>query len=345
MVKEFKGNTTKIENLEIMPVPKIEVKREKGIELLAGFLAGQEQLPEDNDEAMEWIALTYTHPELKEDVLNKIKKNKSFIENPEGLYEKTINSIKEYENNTSPLDLEDEIKKREEMLPKYKEQIIKSIEYFRPDIKTSNIKQIEIIPCDKLLPRVDTGRGIDIGNISFIMSHTENPDNFDHEFLHGLINPITEKFTEYFENDEQSKKIFEFTNGGIKGYGNYPVSILNEEIIQTYNEYIKDGVKIPTLSSVKKELGLMTEQDFLNIKNGQGNKNLQKPFEEFKDLNDLKAKIDVFYEKFIKGQQIVKNELRERLLDFYKGYESNKKTDLSLSFEKYFSDNFKKILA
>ncbi|HNW71608.1 MAG TPA: hypothetical protein PKZ36_00670 [Candidatus Paceibacterota bacterium] len=284
MVNEFKANTLRIENNELMPIPKIEVRREKGVELLVGFLASQKQPPEDNDEAMEWIALTYTHPEWKEKVLNKIKKDKSFIKNPEELYEKTINSLKEYEKSSSSIDLSEEVKKRKEMLPKYKEQILNSIEYFRPNIKTSDIKEVVIIPCDKLLSRVETGRGIDMGNTNFIMSHTENPDNFDHEFLHGFINPITEKFTEYFESEEQRKKIFEFTNGGIEGYGNYPVSVLNEEIIQTYNIHIK------------------------------------------------------------KSRLIVKNELRKRLISFYKVYENSKKADKSLSFEKYFSDNYKKIL-
>lgn len=284
MVNEFKENTIKIENNEVMAIPKIEVRREKGVELLVGFLASQKQPLEDNDEAMEWIAITYTHPEWKEEVLNKIKKDKSFIENPEELYEKTINSLREYEKNAPILDIDEEIKKREEMLPQYKEQVIKSIDYFRPNINTSNIKQLIIIPCDKLLPRVETGRGIDMGNINFIMSHTKNPDNFDHEFLHGLINPITEKFTEYFESEEQRKKIFQFTNGGIEGYGDYPVSVLNEEIIQTYNIHIK------------------------------------------------------------KSRLMVKNELRKRLISFYKGYENSKKADKSLSFEKYFSDNYKKIL-
>lgn len=287
MVKEFKGNITKIENLDAMPVPETVIKREKGVELLVGFLASQKQSPEDNEEAMEWISLTYTHPEYKDEILNKIKKHKPFIKNSEELYEKTINSLKEYEKNSPLLDLDEEIKKREKMLPRYKEQVIKSIGYFRPNIKTSNIKQVGIIPCDKLLPRVNTGRSIDIGNIIFIMSHTENPDNFDHEFLHGLINPITEKFTEYFESDEQKDKILKFTNGGIEGYGGYPVSILNEEIIQTYNLYIKN----------KRDISM------------------------------------------------IKTELRKRLFSFLKEYENSKIANNSLSFEKYFSDNFKKILA
>ncbi|HEU0085818.1 MAG TPA: hypothetical protein VFQ59_02565 [Candidatus Paceibacterota bacterium] len=346
MAREFMANAAKIEGLEIMPIPQLEVKREQGIELLAGLLASREQLPKENDEAMEWIALTYAHPEYKDEVLSKIKKYKSFIKNPEELYEKTINSLREYEENAPILDVDDEIKKREETISKYKEQVTKSIEYFRPHVKTSNINKIGIIPCDKVLPRVNMGRGIDIGNTLFIMSHTENPDTFDHEFLHGLINPITEKFTKYFESEEQRKKIFEFTNGGIDGYGDYPVSILNEEIIQTYNEYIKDGGKTPTLSKIKKEFELMTEQDFIKIKSGQkGSEFLRNSFKEFDALKDLQANIEIYYEKFIKDQQILRNELRKRLLDFYRGYEHEKKTKSSLSFEKYFSNNYKQILS
>lgn len=332
-------------NLETMPVPEIEVKREQGIELLTRFLAEQKESLEDNDEAMEWIALSYSHPEYKDEILNKIRKDKAFIKNPEELYEKTINSLREYEKNATSLDVSDEMKKREEMIPKYKEQIEKSIEYFRPEIKTSDIKNVEIIPCDKVLPRIDKGRGITIRNISFIISHTENPDNFDHEFLHGVINPITEKFADYFESEEQRKKIFEFIGGGLKGYGDHPVSVLNEEIIQTYNEYIKGGGKERTLSDVRKELGHMKEEDFIKLKKGQGsNTNLQKPFEEFTDLDDLRARSEVFYEKFIKGQQVVKNELRKRLLSFYREYENAKELNTALSFEKYFSGNYKKIL-
>ena len=296
MIREFKGSIARTENLEVMPVPNIEIKRYPGIELLAGFLANQKQPNGDNKEVMEWIALIYTRPELKDEVFNKIKKDKSFIKDPENLYETTINSLKEYGENTSQLNLDDEIRKREEMLPKYKERITKLIEYFRPNIKTSNIKNVEVIPCDGTLTKVDIGQSINLGDTIFIMSHTKNPDNFDHEFLHGIINPITEKFAEYFESDEQKKKILEFTNGGKEGYGDYSVSILNEEIIETYNKYIKDGGRPSSFLDIKKE------------------------------------------------QPILKNELRKRLLSFYKGYENNKSTNSSLSFEKYFSDNFKKVL-
>ena len=281
-------------NLEITPVPEIEVKRERGIELLAGFLAEQKEPLVDNEEAMEWIALSYNHPEYKEEILNKIRKDKSFIKNPEELYERTINLLKEYDKNIPSLDVSDEIKKRKEMIPKYKEQIEKSIEYFRPEAKTSDIKNIEIIPCDKLLPKIETGKGIHIGDTSFIMSHTENPDNFDHEFLHGIINPITEKFADYFENEEQRKKIFGFIGNKLKNYGDYPVSVLNEEIIQTYNIYIKKDAKEKVMfSRIRTKMELMADNELRKRLF-----NFYKGYEESKGLDESLSFERYFSEKY-----------------------------------------------
>ncbi len=340
MIRKSKENIRrKIENFETMPVPEIEVKRERGIELLAGFLSEQKETIEDNEEALYMIALTYNHPERKDEILNQIKKHKSFIENPEKLYEKTVNNLRSYEKNNKPLNIDKEIEQRKENIPIYKERIKTTIEYFRPDPKTSDIKNVEIIPCDKLLPRINTGRAIHVGTSRFIMSHTENPDNFDHEFLHGIINPITEKLEQVFSNKEK-QKILDLAGNKLKrDYGDYSISLLNEEIIRTYNDLVKQGKKPESLANFQEELKNASEENFKEaIKKDP---NLRKRLTELniKNLNDFRAKSEIYHDGFFE-----KDELRERLFGFYKKYETAKEANKSLSFEKYFSENYKKIL-
>lgn len=336
-----------IEKIEIMPVPDVKVERQLGLELLAGLQKTADyQFKGENDEAISWIALTYTHPEQRRETLENITKHKSFIENPEALYEKIISSLTELEKEVPAFDIEREVQKREGMLPTYKRQIEKSIDYFRPHKESTKIETVIVVPCDKLLPRIKAGRGITIGNTSFILSHTENLDNFDHEFLHSVINPVTEKFTSYFERQENREKIFAYTNGGIEGYGDYPVSILNEELINTYNENIKNGQKAITLKQIKQEFEKLTEEDFARIKNREiGSTVVQDSFQEYGSLKQLVSDVEQYFDKFIKDRRIIKNELRKRILNFYQRYEEERIANPLLTFEKYFSLHYRKILS
>ena len=54
--------------------------------------------------------------------------------------------------------------------------------------------------------------------------------------------------------------------------------------------------------------------------------------------------MEVYYENFIRGKVIVKNKLREKLLDFYRRYEELRKCDKTLSFEKFFLENLSVII-
>ena len=58
------------------------------------------------------------------------------------------------------------------------------------------VKKIIIVPSDKLLSSKDTGSSFHVGDTIVIMSHTENLENFEHEFLHGIINLMTEELAE-----------------------------------------------------------------------------------------------------------------------------------------------------
>jgi hypothetical protein len=334
------------ESVEQIPIPSINIERSLGLEILVGLKTDRKyKFETENEEAVNWIAFCYKNEDLKPEVLEMLRKHKPFIQEPEKLFEQVFESLAEFESDFTPLNLEDEIKKREGLIPLYKERIEKIVSYFGLDTKGMSIEQVIVVPCDNFLGSVESGYSIILGKTLYIMSHTENLDNFDHEFLHSIINPITEKCREYFESQEQAGKIFEYTDGGIDGYGAHPLSVLNEEIINTYVQYVKVNTGEITIEQLRQGLQGINEDDFQKIKGiVKGPKHLQDSFQNYSNLKDLIDNLEDYYENFVRGKVIVKNKLREKLLDFYRRYEELRKDDKNLSFEKFFLEKYSTIL-
>ena len=123
-------------------------------------------------------------------------------------------------------------------------------------------KKVVIIPSDRLLPSKETGQSFHIGDTTVIMSHTENPMNLEHEFLHGIINPITEELAGEIPQEKVVALASEKLKKG-EEYGEHALSLLNEELIRTYNEFIEnEKLNIAIINNELREIVYQLYQRF-----------------------------------------------------------------------------------
>ncbi len=228
---------------EKLPQPQIEVRQEKSLEFVAKAIKDYEDV--GDDEAVFMLALTLDHPEWKDSILEQIKQHKPHVRN----VDKILERLKE---NYFSLSWQSQIQSNaedtvwwNEHLLEVKTRIINLISYFRPS-SNEVAKKVIIIPSDKLLESKDAGGSFHVGDTAIIMSHTKNLGNFEHEFLHGIINPITEEFA----GGISEEKIIALASNKLKkeqGYGDHALSLLNEELIRTYNEFIENKKSIAVI--------------------------------------------------------------------------------------------------
>jgi len=297
-----------------------------------------------DEEALYNIALTMNKPERIDSAANFISKHKDYIQNFYYLREKFLVILTELEKslpseliNQFNLAINKDIEMRSQNIEKTKKQISDLIEFYKPNPGTTKINQIVILPTD-FLYREKAGTAFEFDKTVIIRSHINNPGNFEHEFLHCIINPIVEKLTQQL-TDEQKKKISNYGSYKLKveeKYGEGHESLLCEEFIRTYNDVIQKG-EIPVTFQVfeykLKELNEESFKIFLEKDKKQGNKLFQLGIST---LDDLKNKRKEYWDRF--GE----SKLKIIIYNFYQKYIKERERESNINFEEFVLKEFGK---
>lgn len=250
-----------------------------------------------DEETLYNLALTYQKPERAKRVFSMAQEYKPHIKNLEQHYDSFISVLEQIDQifSNSPLaekfaqaeqqDIEERLKR----LPELTRIISGLIDFFKPDINTTNVKDLIFLPTNPLYPQ-NAGRNFSaFEGEQIIISHVENTMNQEHEFLHGIINPIVKKIFSIL-TEQQKQAISNLASGSLKQLykETNPFSILCEELIKTYNEvfeiggqpqtyedflatissvseeYFQSSLKNPYFKSKCQELGITTKQEFLD---------------------------------------------------------------------------------
>ena len=308
--------------------PPFEVQSEKGFDWI---MRHRSDYPDIGDEeALIWCALTADHPELHDHFLSELIKHKPHIAAPEELLQRIKDDMTT--RTDDPINHESEIQQWQKDIPEVEGRISALISYFSPNYIPS---RVQIIPSDTFI--INSGRGFRIGDQVLISSHTGNLDNVEHEFAHSFMNETVERFAANL-SPEQLSGLFALCNRDLRiNYGDN-VSLLCEEFIRTYNNYIKKGELPMSLDEFKAKLTHLSEKDFDDIKTG--NKRLSIRLQELaiSSLQELRQRTAEYYNRF------ERDEMRDRLIIFYSDYNEAKKTDPTLRFEQFLSKNGLEIL-
>jgi len=294
-----------------------------------------------DEETLYNLALTYQHLERTKKVLEMVAKYKPHIKNPEEVHQKLLALLKSFDQtfSTSPLaekfatEIEQDKNERLKRLAETRKRIKSLIDFFKPDSNTTNVRKLIFVPTDPLY-RTDSGRNFSVfPGEQIIISHIDNIDNQDHEFLHGIINPIIEKLSEQL-TDEQKEKISQLASEKLKqDYGEGYFSLLCEEFIRTYNDVLKRGEKPQTYEDFVRKISSISEEQFQKFL--AQSESLKARCEELgiKTIEDFKNKSQEYFERF------EKNQLRDLIFEIYQEY-LNRPNKESENFEQFILAKF-----
>ncbi len=294
-----------------------------------------------DEETLYNLALTYQNPERAEKVLEMAEKYKPHVKNPQEVHQNLLEILESFDQTFSNSSLaekfaskiEQDKSKRIERLEEAKERIGNLINFFKPDSETTDIQKLVFVPTDPLYKK-NSGRSFSaFPGEQIIISHIDNTDNQDHEFLHGIINPIVEKLSQQL-TDGQKEKISQLANEKLKqDYGESYFSLLCEELIRTYNDVFKRGEKPQTYESFFEKISDIDENQFQEfLKQGKNLKARCKQL-EITTVSDFKSKSQEYFEKF------ERNPLQDLIFDLYQEYsdcpdEENFEQFIMLKFSK-----------
>ncbi len=294
-----------------------------------------------DEETLYNLALTYRHPERAEKVLEMAEKYKPHVINPQEVHQKLLALLESFDQtfSASPLagkfaaEIERDRNERLVKLTETRKRIEGLIDFFKPDSKTTNVQKLSFVPTDPLY-RVNSGRAFSaFPGEQIIISHIDNVDNQDHEFLHGIINPIVEKLFQQLTN-EQKEKISHLASEKLKqDYSDGHFSLLSEEIIRTYGDIFKKGEKPQTYEDFVQKISGVGEEQFQKFL--AQSKNFKARCEELEitTIEDFKNKSQEYFERF------EKNQLRDLIFELYQEYSSrtDKETE---NFEQFILAKF-----
>lgn len=307
-----------------------------------------------NDEAIERVALAKGKPEeVGEKTIEYLTRYKGFKkEEAKRFFKESADLLddisRRYPKMVEILDEKTELdrQEKEEKSEQIKKYIDEAVDFFNPKKETTKTQRVHLLPNDPIKPA--QGYGFDMGEDAYIISIPSSDSGRGlalegltldgitvHEFLHGIINPITEKIE---LNKPEKKRIIDsvsFMLGNDRNYKGNAINLLNESLIRAYPLQFSAGRQI-SLENFKRQAGMMTEELYTEImlkaeRRGMAIKS--KTLEEFK-----KSELEEFYSKYLKDK------LGGRIADFYGDYAAQKEKDPNLSFEDYFTKNYKELL-
>jgi hypothetical protein len=200
--------------------------------------------------------------------------------------------------------------------------------YFSPLEKTN---RVIIVPAGTILSPKD-GHGFHIGGTTVIMSHVGAFDNADHEFLHGIVNGIVRRLLSNL-TAENLRKIPELARKKLVDDYETPESILDEELIRTYNDHIKRGENPLTFPEFSTIVNAMTEEQFHEMLRTDPETSERIAELGIASLSDLRVRAQEYYDAY------EKDILRERIAKLYRQFNEAKKTDQNLPFETFLNQN------
>jgi len=289
-----------------------------------------------DEETLYNIALTYQHPERAEKVLEMMGRYKPHVRNPQEVYQKVIVVLKSFNQTFSAsllarkfsAEIERDRNERLKRLSETKKRIESLIDFFKPDSKTTDVQKLSFVPTDPLY-KADSGRCFSaFTGEQIIISHIDNIDNQDHEFSHGIINPIVEKLSQQL-TDKQKEKISQLASGKLKqDYGDGHFSLLCEEFIRTYIDVSKKGEKPQAYEDFARKIFDTSEEQFQKeLVQSEGFKVRCREL-GITTIEDLSNKSQEYFERF------EKNKLRDLIFEIYQEY-LNRPNRESENFEQF----------
>lgn len=294
-----------------------------------------------DEETLYNLALTYQHPERTEKVLEMAAKYKPHVKNPQDVHQKLLALLESFDQtfSASPLaekfaaEIERDKNERLTRLVETRKRIGNLIDFFKPDSKTTNMQKLSFVPTDPLY-RKNSGRAFSaFPGEQIIISHIDNIDNQDHEFSHGIINPIVEKLSQQL-TDEQKEKITQLASEKLKqDYGNGYFSLLCEEFIRTYNDVLKKGEKPQTYEDFARKISGISEEQFQEELTQSAHFKTRCEGIGITTAEDFKNKSREYFEQF------EKNQLRDLIFELYQEYLSRPNKEIE-NFEQFILAKF-----
>ena len=299
---------------------------------------------EADNEIIFWFALVHEHPERKGEVLDLIEKHKGYknIPEPEQLLDRFLSALDRFGQENQELAglinpyIEEDLQEREGRRDKFENRTREIIDFFKPYADTTPQTEVVFLTTS-FIEQKDTGRAVPFHNTIVVKSHIDNVDNQKHEFLHNITNPIVEKLS---LTDEQEQKILDLSSGGLREQYEVPVSILQETLVRTYNDYFSKNEEPPNLESFQKKLDGIPEEKLQSMIDKPRNSGEKQRLEEM-DITtpaELREKSEEYYDKY------KKDALTERLFKIYEDYDAEKARNPNLAFEDFFLENFRDVL-
>lgn len=294
-----------------------------------------------DEETLYNIALTYQHPERAEKVLEMATKYKPHVKNPQDVYQKVLALLERFDQtfSVSPLaekftaEIERDRNERLQRMEETRKRIEALIDFFKPDSKTTDVKKLSFVPTDPLYKK-NSGRNFSaFPGEQIIISYIENTLNQDHEFSHGIINPIVEKLSQKL-TDEQKEKISQLASEKLKqDYGDGHFSLLCEEFIRTYTEIVSEGKRPQTYEEFTLKISGITGDQFQKFLAESESLKARCEQLDIKTIDDFKNKSQEYFERF----EI--NRLRDLIFEIYQEY-SNRPDKETENFERFVLSKF-----
>lgn len=305
----------------------IEASNARSLEWAAGAMA--RFADEGDEEAVYMLALTLEHPEWEGEMMRQVKVCKPHVSNPEALLTRMKSEFGSFTPEVGGSNEQGQINTSwSERIPDVEARLAEITAYFNPNDGDSPRKVI-LVPGEQILSSPNSGSSFHIGDTAVILSHAGNLDNVGHEFLHGYINPITEALSGRLPEGEILKlasdkyKIDEM-------YGEHALSLLNEELIRTYNDVIRTGESLPSKEDFKRKLEGLSDDSFAQVLKNEPQTSKRLEQLGIKSLGELIERSDEYFERYMK------NELRERIYRMYCEYNEQKQAQPDIRFKDFF---------
>lgn len=298
-----------------------------------------------DEETLYNLALTYQHPERAEKVFEMAAKYKPHVKNLQEKHQAFLVILEKFDQDFSASPLVDKftealMRDKEERLKRMGEtrkRVETIINFFKPDPKTTDVKKLLFVPTDPLY-KSNSGRNFSaFPGEQIIISHVDNILNQNHEFSHGIINPIVEKLSERL-TDEQKDEISRLASKTLKqDYGDEYFSLLCEEFIRTYTELVSKGEVPQTYGSFMQKINNIDEDQFQRFFTQSESSKTKCDELGINSITELKNQSKKYFERF------EKNRLKDLIFKFYQEYlnRSNKENE---NFERFVLERFPKLL-
>jgi hypothetical protein len=223
-----------------------------------------------------------------------------------------------------------DIQKRNQAIQEVQERIKNLIDFFKPSSKTTKVDKLTILPTD-FLCRKESGGAFQFNNETMLLSHIDNPNNLEHEFLHTVINPIVDRLSETL-TEKQKQKISRLASGRLKaeeGYGQEYYSLLCEEFIRTYNDVFQQNEKPLAYEDFAQQIASSDEKQFMIMLEKREDFKKRCAQLQITTFEDFKNKSREYFDAF------KKNNLREIIFEFYQDFAKEKEKNPDVAFEEF----------